>query len=253
MVEGTFHRGNSSLHILDPRVKIIVAILFSIVVALAKNWEVVGGGFFFSASLLFLARLKGREIRGRLLVINGFILLLWIILPFTTPGEPLIQAGRLAITREGIDQSLLITIKCNTIVLATLALLSTSPIFSLVHGLSHLHFPRKMVHLFFFTYRYIHVLYREHLKLKNVLKTRGFKPGTNFHTYKTYGYLVATLLLKSYNRSERIYRAMLCRGFKGKYWMLDHFQLKGRDLAIGGLMLTYILGLGFLEWIKPIL
>ena len=75
-----------------------------------------------------------------------------------------------------------------------------------------------------------------------------FEPSTSLRTYKTFANLVAMLLLKSYDRAERVYDAMLCRGFKGRYYVLDHFHLTGKDLAIGATMFLFILGMMICEW-----
>ena len=46
----------------------------------------------------------------------------------------------------------------------------------------------------------------------------------NGHSYRTFGYLVGMLLVRSFDRSERVLAAMKCRGFRGQYWLLDHFS-----------------------------
>jgi cobalt/nickel transport system permease protein len=165
------------------------------------------------------------------------------MLPFTFPGENIYTLGSLNISQEGIKYALLITIKSNSIVLAGIALLSTSSIFNLVHALRHLHFPDKLTQLFFFSYRYIHTIHSEYIRLNNALKIRGFKPQTNLHTYKTYAYLVGMMLVRSYDRSKRVYDAMLCRGFKGKFWTLNHFVFKKSDFVAGMVMISCIVGL----------
>ncbi|MBW1679214.1 MAG: cobalt ECF transporter T component CbiQ, partial [Deltaproteobacteria bacterium] len=85
-------------------------------------------------------------------------------------------------------------------------------------------------------------------KLANAMKIRCFHPRTDIHTYKTYAYLLGMLLIKSYDRSERVHQAMICRGFKGEFWMLDHFSLKKPDVIAGVLMLFFIMGLSLLQW-----
>ncbi|NIR17569.1 MAG: cobalt ECF transporter T component CbiQ, partial [Desulfobacterales bacterium] len=65
--------------------------------------------------------------------------------------------------------------------------------------------------LLFFSYRYIHVIYLEYVRLLNAMKVRCFHPRSDVHTYKAYAHLVGMMLLKSYDRSERVYGAMLCR------------------------------------------
>jgi cobalt/nickel transport system permease protein len=129
-----------------------------------------------------------------------------------------------------------------------IALLGTIPIFTLGHAMNQLSVPDKLVHLLLFTYRYIHVIFQEYRRLINAMKIRGFTPRTNNHTYKTYAYLLGVLLVRSYDRAERIHKAMLCRGFSGKYYTSTPFSVKPRDLLYLSVMLTIILGLVFLQW-----
>jgi len=243
LIKEKFSEGDSTLHRLDPRVKIIVAILFSVMVALTDKYTLLTGGLLFAVGAVAVARLRAKEIISRLLVVNSFIFLLWLMLPFTFPGKNIYTLGSFNISQEGIKYALLITIKSNTIILAGIALLSTSSIFNLVHALRHLHFPDKLTQLFFFTYRYTQTIHSEYIRLNNAIKIRGFKPRTNFHTYRTYAYLIGMMLVRSYDRSKRVYNAMLCRGFKGKFLTLNHFVFKKSDFVAGIVMLSCIMGL----------
>jgi len=243
LIKEKFSAGDSPLHRLDPRVKIIVALFFSVIVAVTDKYASLLSALLFAVVIVAVARLKTKEIISRLLVVNSFIFLLWLMLPFTFPGKNIYTLGPLNISQEGIKYALLITIKSNSIILAGIALLSTSSIFNLVHALRHLHFPDKLTQLFFFTYRYIHTIHSEYIRLNNALKIRGFKPQTNLHTYKTYAYLVGIMLVRSYDRSKRVYDAMLCRGFKGKFWTLNHFVFKKSDFIAGTVMISCVIGL----------
>ncbi|MEE9612088.1 MAG: energy-coupling factor transporter transmembrane component T, partial [Desulfatiglandales bacterium] len=113
----------------------------------------------------------------------------------------------------------------------------------------HLHVPTKIVHLFFFTYRYIHVIHTEYQRLIKAIKIRGFHPRTNLHTYRTYAYLVGMVIVKSHDRAQRVRAAMLCRGFSGRFYDLSDFSFKASDLVILVLMLLAVMGVGFLQWI----
>jgi len=251
VVAEEFSSGDSPIHRLDPRIKVFVAALFSLVVALTSHWHVLVLAQAFSLTLLLIARLDRRKVALRLAIVNSFILFLWLFLPFTYPGSTvLFSLGALHLSAEGIYFAFIITLKSNAIITASIALLGTSSFFALVHALRHFYVPDKLVNLCFFCFRYLHVVYYEYKKLHNVLKIRCFRPGTNIHTYKTYAYLLGMLLIKSYDRSQRVYQAMLCRGFKGNFWMLDHFTLSKSDLMSGTLMLCFIVGLVLLQWIQ---
>ncbi len=83
MVAETFADGDSLLHRLDPRYKVILAVFFSIVAALADKAPTLFLGVAFSVFLIVLARLNFRQLLVRLLIVNGFIAFLWLFLPFT--------------------------------------------------------------------------------------------------------------------------------------------------------------------------
>lgn len=253
MVAEEFSLGNSLFHDLDPRVKIIVTTLFSIIVAVADRLEVLLLALVFSVCCVLVSRLSLKKVIRRLFLVNGFILLLWILLPFTNPGKTLFSIGSFDASEEGVLYALSITLKSNTIILASIALLGTTPIFTLAHALRHLFVPDKLIQLLFFVYRYIYVIYFEYIRLVNAMKVRCFHPRNDLHTYKAYAHLAGMVMLKSYDRSERVYDAMLCRGFKGKFWVLDHFSLKSGDIISFIIMLICLTGLGFLQWGKGLL
>jgi len=248
MIEEEFSTGKSFVHGLDPRIKIIVAALFSVVVATSTNFTALIPALAISLFLIVLTKLSTRKVFYRLLLVNGLILFLWLLLPFTFKGEQLFTIGPLVGTKEGVLYASQITLKCNAILLAMIALLATIPIFTLGHAMSQLYFPEKIIHLFLFTYRYIHVIFQEYHRLINAMRIRGFIPQTNLHTYRSYAYLVGMLLVKSYDRAERIHKAMLCRGFSGKYFTLSRFSIKIGDIFYLSFMLAAILGLVILQW-----
>ena len=246
-----FATGNSLLHRLDPRIKIVVAVLFSVVVAVADQYACLAVAAFFSLVLLVVARLSLKEVFLRLLAVNVFIIFLWLFLPFTYGGEELFTVGPLLASREGVTYALLITAKSNTIIVALIALLATTPIITLGHALSHLYVPNKLIHLLFFTVRYLQVLHSEYERLRNAMKIRAFTPRSNLHTYKTLAYLIGMLLVKSFDRADRIRKAMLCRGFHGEFYVLDHFDLQRSDLFFLAVMILIISGMAALQWLNP--
>lgn len=248
MIEEEFSTGASFVHSLDPRIKIIVAALFSVLVAVSSNFLALLPALAVSVLMISLAKLSIQKVLYRLLLVNGLIFFLWLLLPFTYRGESWFALGPLVATKEGILYAAKITVKSNTILLAMIALLGTIPIFTLGHAMSRLSVPDKLVHLLLFTYRYIHVIFQEYRRLINAMKIRGFTPRTNNHTYKTYAYLLGALLVRSYDRAERIHKAMLCRGFTGRYYASTPFSVKARDLLYLSVMLTIIFGLVFLQW-----
>ena len=240
--------GDSLIHRLDPRVKIVVAFFYSVVVAVSNRFLVLMLALALGLCIVLLARVPMRELLRRLFPVNIFIVFLWIFLPFTVTGDRLFSIGPLVGTRQGILYATEISIKSNAIVVVLIALVASTAIFTLGHAMHELRVPKKLVHLFFFTYRYIHVIHREYLRLVHAIKIRGFSPGTNMHTYKTFAYLVGMLLVRSSDRAERVHNAMLCRGFSGRLYSLSQFSLTKTDLVALMLMMALILAFGVLEW-----
>lgn len=244
--------GKSFIKQLDPRVKVAVVFLFSIVLAVATRPLVLVLGLFLGLLVVLTARVPANEVFKRLIPVNTLVFFLWFFLPFTFGGKPLTYIGPLIVTKEGVLYAMQISIKSNAIMLMLIALVATTPIFTIGHALNQLKIPPKIVHLFLFTYRYIHVIYREYSRMLNSLKIRCFKPKTNLHTYKTFAYMVGMLLVRSFDRAQRVHNAMLCRGFKGNLHSLSRFSFKRKDLISLIFMITAIILLGVLEWNKTI-
>ena len=125
------------------------------------------------------------------------------------------------------------TLKSNSILLAIISLILVHPIPVIGQALTSLKFPKKFCFLLLMTYRYINLIYAEYNRLVTAAKIRGFVPKTNLHTYKTIGYIFSMVLVKSYDRAQRIYQAMILRGFKGKFYSFYDFSLTKRDFLIG--------------------
>ena len=224
-----FSEGVSLAHRLDPRGKIVVAALFAVLMAVAKTFEAALTGLALALVFLALARLPLKKVLARLLVVNSFIFFLWLVLPFTYPGEAVWHRGPLAATRQGLAYAGLITVKSNAIIIALIALIATAPIVTLGQALRRLRLPDKLCHLLLFTYRYIYVFEQEYRRLVLAMKIRGFRPRTDLHTYRSYAYLAAMLLVRSFDRAERVFAAMRCRGFQGTFYSLRTFTWQRRD------------------------
>jgi cobalt/nickel transport system permease protein len=250
MIGEEFGSGDSLIHRLDPRIKIVAVSLFSVFVAVSNRFAVLIWALVLGFCIVLLARVPIRQLVRRLVPVNVFIVFLWIFLPFTVQGEPLFSVGPLVGTHEGVLYATQISLKSNAIVAVLIALVASSSILTLGHAMHELKVPTKIVHLFFFTYRYIHVIRREYIRLVHAMKVRGFRPGTNMHTYKTIAYLVGMLLVRSCDRAQRVHNAMLCRGFRGKLYSLSRFSLRTVDVISLIVMVALVVALGVMEWGK---
>lgn len=249
MIDSKFINKGSFIAQIDPRVRILFCFTYSIVVALINELHSVYFALSLPIFLILSNCINLGSLFKRLSVVNGFIFILWIFLPLSYPGDPLYHFKSLAFSKAGIEYAYLITLKSNAIVIATIYLLGISSFIEIAHALDHLKIPKKLIFLLFFCYRYIHDISFQYKKLKNSLKIRGFVPGTNLYTYKTYGYLIGILIVKSYDRAQKVIKAMLCRGFDGTFYTLEHFNFRKSDIVYSVLGSSYIISLiGVTVW-----
>jgi cobalt/nickel transport system permease protein len=247
MLREPFAVGDSTLHRLDPRIRLVSAAAYSCAVALCREFPALVVALILSAGLVALARLRTVDVLKRLLVVNGLVFFMWAVIPFTFPGEPLARIGPLTAARPGVELAAQMTLKSNAIVLAFIAMVATMPFATAGHALHRLRVPDKIVHLILMTYRYIFVLEQEYLRLARAAAIRGFRPGTNLHTYRTYAYLVGMLLVIAVDRAERVRWAMLCRGFKRTFYSLHEFRAGADSVVFLLLMSAAVAGLVALE------
>lgn len=252
MICEPFATGNSVIHRIDPRLRVVFATVYSFIVALSTQFPTLLAALVLSLLLIGLARLSVRGVATRVAVVNGLILFFWVVVPLTFEGEPLLRLGGFTVTRPGVLFSARITLKSNAVVLAFIALVASSSIATLGHALNHLRVPKKIVYLLLLTYRYVFVIEHEYQRLVRAAKIRGFRPGNNMHTYRTYAYLIGMILVRASARAERVHQAMLCRGFKGRFYCLREFSLSRLDWTWSALMAAAIIGLEILEWTKTV-
>jgi len=226
------------LNHVDPRARIVGAALFAVVVVACARIEVLALALALSVTLLLASCLPISRTLKRMAAMDGFILFMLILLPFTVPGDPLLTVWGFTASWQGALRALEIALTANAVVLALLVLVGTMEPVTLGHALHALKMPERLVHLLMFSIRYIGTLREEYLRLRIAMKVRGFKPGTNWHTYRSYGYLVGMMLVRAVERSERILGAMKCRGFSGRIIMLHRFEASRADLAFGAAALT---------------
>ena len=208
---------------IDPRARIVVAVLYSLMAAEVRSFTALSIALAAALSAGAFSGFSAATLARRLLPFNALMFLLAILLPISMPGKPVAMIGPLCFSQKGLILVAKIAIKGNAIVLAILVLIGTMEVNTLGHALSHLRVPAGLSHLFLLTVRYLDVLHREYLRLSWAMKVRCFHPRMDRHTYRSFGNLLGMLL-------ERIMAAMKCRGFQGRFYLLDHFSFQAHDV-----------------------
>ena len=113
----------------------------------------------------------------------------------------------------GITQATLISLRMNLIVLSIWLLLHHITDTLLVQAIAKLPLPKKLIHLFVLSIRYISLLGELNDKMEMAMKARGFQPQCNRFTLKVYAQRVALLLIHAMVKAEKAEQAMKARGF----------------------------------------
>ena len=223
--------GAPSVLQLDPRARIIGAFILSGVSALSPN--LYGSAIAFSAGIAlccFMVRPIARLLK-RLLAVNLLLALLWFTLPVSTPGVPLHSLGPFTVTQEGVQLTILVTIKANAAALFMLALLGTDDPIHLAQGMRALGSSSKLALLFALTTRYLGLVLEEYERVRRAMAARGFSPKATLRDYKILANSAAISFLRGADRAEHIRRAMLCRGFAGSTAAVGSLRFKKTDAA----------------------
>ncbi|MDX1709088.1 MAG: energy-coupling factor transporter transmembrane component T, partial [Desulfobacterales bacterium] len=138
MISEPFATGNSFIHRLDPRIRVGLAILYTFVVALSYRFSVLVIALLISFALVIISRVSRSDVFKRIIWVNAFIFLLWLLLPLTFQGDVLTRIGPLAFYRPGVVLAAQITLKSNAILLAFIALVATMSFATLGHALYRL-------------------------------------------------------------------------------------------------------------------
>ncbi len=248
---GQYFPGNSLIHRLDPRSKLIFTVLYIVVIFLCK--QLVSYGLVL-ATLLVLIGISGVKpkvfLKGMKPVV--FIVVFTAILNlFYTDGTVLWSLGFLKITEEGIWKAFFMVLRILMLIASTLLLTyTTSPILltsgleRLLHPLKKIHFPvHELAMMMNIALRFIPTLIQETDKIISAQKARGadFDSGNLMQKAKALIPILIPLFISSFRRAEELAVAMECRCYHGDEGRTSLRQLvmHGRDW--GFLLFTVVL------------
>lgn len=228
----------------SPSTRVGAAIAFAVATVALDRLQLLAAALAIAVVLAALARLPAASTVRRLAGMDAFMLAVLAFLPFTVPGTPLFAVAGLSASAEGLRQAAAIMLTANAVMLALLALVGTLEPVALGRALAALKVPDKVVHLLLFTVRYVAVLKSEYQRMVLAMRARGFRPRGNRHTWNSFGWLFGMLLVRSFERSERIHAAMKCRGFSGRFYLVEAEISSPADLPFAtgfGLLLALLL------------
>ncbi len=224
---------NSLIHKLDPRTKIITFLLFIIFVITSSPTDYIQ---FLSYSVIiltvvFLSKVPLGYVFKRIIVIIPFVLFVAIFLPFANKD----QQGWIIFWN--------VMIKSSLAVLATIMLSSTTNFHNLLKGFELLKFPKILIMILSFMYRYVFILVDEAQRMERARDSRYFG-GEYLRQIKIICNIIGLLFIRAYERGERVYQSMSARGFDGNIITMNKLEYTITDIYF------YIIFVGIIMIIK---
>ena len=235
-----YRHGTSLIHRLDPRLKLLATLAFVLAVTTTTPGDWLA---FALLAALVVAAIRVAEVPlaeglKRSAIVLPFAGMVAISLPFTTAGEVVwswsILGWTLTATGEGLLLFATVVVKSWLSVMASGLLVVTTPFPDLLRAMRSLHVPAVLTATISFMYRYLFVLTDEAMRLQTARAARSVGAGrTVWWRARVLGGMIGSLFIRSYERSERIYAAMLSRGFAGEARTLTRLTWQARDTWLG--------------------
>lgn len=238
---GQYFPGTSIVHKLDPRVKIIVVAFFIASLFFVTSFLPYIFIVAFISSIISVAKLPVKFILKGLKPLMFIIIITFAINLFMTRGEVLVEIGPLAITKEGLRQSVFMALRLIFLITGTsLLTLTTSPI-ALTDGIERLLSPFKKVGLpahelammMTIALRFIPTLLEETDKIMKAQMARGadFESGNILRRARNLVPLLVPLFINAFRRADELATAMEARCYRGGdgRTRLNELQFASRD------------------------
>jgi cobalt/nickel transport system permease protein len=216
---------------LDPRWKLAALLFAAAVTATLHTLSLAALALAAALLLALLARLPPRWFCQRLTALALFLALFTLPLPWLLADDGAGWTfGPLHVSRHGVETAVLLSVKAVALVTLLLVAQATAPLEFNLKAAHALRIPSLLVQLTLLTYRYVFVLAEELRRLRIALRVRGYRNRLRRHSYRTAGHLAGTLLVRGYERGERVGQAMRCRGFDGQFRSLNSFSTRSVDV-----------------------
>jgi len=255
---GQYFPGDTAIHKLDPRTKLIMTTVYLVAVFTANSLITLGLVAVFLTMMICVSRVKLRQLVRGLRPLLFILVLTSLINVFYTPGEPIFTIWRLTVTWEGIIQGGILIARIGMMVMGTFILTYTTAPMNLADGLEKLMGPLKRIRvpvhelsmIMNIALRFIPTLIEETDKIMSAQKARGadFDTGNIVKRAKALLPLLVPLFISAFRRADELATAMESRCYHGGEGRtrMRQLQFEGRDAltaVIGAVFLAAIISL----------
>ena len=226
MTIGQYYPGHSLLHRLDPRMKLVLTLLFIVVVFLPRNWVGLAAAALFLAVVIGLSRLPvklmWRSVKPILLLV-AFTSLLNMF--YVTGGTPLLDVGLIHITSRGVSSAVFIAARIFCLIMGSSLLTYTTTPTALTDAIEYLLKPLRVIRvnahdiamMMTIALRFIPTLMEETDKIMSAQKARGadMDSGNLLQRVRALIPVLIPLFVSSFRRAYELAMAMECRCYQG--------------------------------------
>ncbi len=222
---GQFFPGNSIIHRLDPRIKLVLLLSFIVFIFITGNYFSLSFIFIFVLSVVMMSGVAFKMYLKSLKAIVYIVLFTSVINLLYGKGEPIAQLGVLKVTVSGINNAVFVFIRIVSLILISSVLTYTTSPTQLTDGMERLMSPLKVfkiqVHeiamMMTIALRFIPTLLDETEKIMNAQKARGasMDSGNVIQRIKAFIPVLVPLLVSSFRRAYELATAMECRCYHG--------------------------------------
>ena len=257
---GQYFPGNSVIHRLDPRTKLVVLVIYIVALFSASGWIAYGACLAFLAGCIAISRIPVKSfLRGMkpLLVILVFTAVLNL---FFTQGERVLASfWGISITLEGLLRAIMMLARILMLIACTFLLTYTTSPISLTDGLESLLKPLRVIKvpvhelsmMMCIALRFIPTLIEETDKIMSAQKARGadFETGKLLDRVKALVPILVPLFVSAFRRADELATAMECRCYQGgdgrtKMKLLRYGRIDYEAYGVGVLLLIAVFVLG---------
>ena len=258
---GQYFPGKSPIHLLDPRTKLIMLVVYIVALFMASNWVSYGLMFLFLVMVIGISKIPVKSIVRGMKPLMMILIFTGVLNLFFTEGETvLVSFWVITITKEGLIRAVFMVARILMLISGTFLLTYTTSPISLTDGLEALMNPLKVlkvpVHelsmMMCIALRFIPTLIEETDKIMSAQKARGadFETGSIIQRAKALIPILVPLFISAFRRADELATAMECRCYQGgegrtKMKLLRYTRWDFNAFGIGILLIGAVIALRY--------
>ena len=258
---GQYFPGKSVIHLLDPRTKLIMLVVYIVALFVANNWISYGVMFVFLAVVIGISHIPVKSIVRGMKPLIFILVFTGILNLFFTEGETvLVSFWVITITLEGVIRAIFMVARILMLITCTFLLTYTTSPIALTDGLEALMKPLKVIRvpvhelamMMCIALRFIPTLIEETDKIMSAQKARGadFESGNLMQRVKALVPILVPLFISAFRRADDLATAMECRCYQGGdgRTKMKLLRYKRRDFGAFGIGIVLIAGITVLRY-----